>query len=107
VLHKHALGDLEGQGARRKPGRSQRREDVANQVRVLELAGGEAHGDRDVQPALLLPIIEESIKRLPYCRTLLDITEERPATIPFSHSKYILAHGKKAYRRWVNNGSPR
>lgn len=32
--------------------------------------------------------------------------DEPPAIIPIEHSKYILAHGKKAYRRWVEGGCP-
>lgn len=29
-----------------------------------------------------------------------------PAVLPIEHSRYILAHGKKAYKRWVEMGCP-
>lgn len=32
--------------------------------------------------------------------------DEPPAVIPAEHSFYILKHGKKAYRRWVQAGCP-
>lgn len=32
--------------------------------------------------------------------------DEPPAVIPIEHSKYILTHGKKAYRRWIASGCP-
>lgn len=34
------------------------------------------------------------------------IADEPPQVMPIEHSKYILAHGKKAYRRWIASGSP-
>ena len=32
--------------------------------------------------------------------------DEPPAIMPIEHSKYILDHGKKAYRLWVASGCP-
>lgn len=34
------------------------------------------------------------------------IPATKPAPMPIEHSKYILAHGKKAYRQWVADGCP-
>jgi hypothetical protein len=32
--------------------------------------------------------------------------DEPPAVMPIEDSKYILTHGKKAYRRWIASGCP-
>lgn len=35
-----------------------------------------------------------------------EAADEPVAVVPIEHSKYILAHGKKAYRAWVAAGCP-
>jgi hypothetical protein len=39
-------------------------------------------------------------------RHTMDVIDNTPVLLPIEHTKFILTHGKKAYRRWVAEGCP-
>lgn len=39
-------------------------------------------------------------------RHTMDVINNTPVLLPIEHTKYILTNGKKAYRKWVEDGCP-
>ena len=53
-----------------------------------------------------LPQLQASKRFAERQRHVMDVIDNTPVLLPIEHTKYILTHGKKAYRRWAAAGCP-